>query len=195
MHCSRICPTWQHHAASHGRTTLQQPCVMPEWMFAPASSFAAASEWVEQAGGCWCHHSASHIHVTALVHPLHDTTYCTVQPHPTPIAFCPADCAGHHPRWRRRHPPVPVDQEACQAGGAPGCQLPPDRHPRQQLRQQQRHQDLLPDPVQLRLPQQAPVAGIRECRGRGLGGQQCRQRWWLREVPSREAELDQRQLQ
>lgn len=77
---------------------------------------------------------------------------------------CCADRAGHHPGWRCWHAPVPPDQEARQACRAPGRQLPPDRHPSQQLRQQQRHKDLLPDAVQLSIPQQALVAGIREWR-------------------------------
>jgi len=39
----------------------------------------------------------------------------------------------YHP-WRGcRDTPVPAHQEACQARRAPGRQLPPDRHSRQQL--------------------------------------------------------------
>jgi len=63
----------------------------------------------------------------------------------------------HHPGRGCRHAPLPSDQEEGQARGAPGRQLPPDRHPREQLHQQRRAQDLRAHAVQLRVPEQASL--------------------------------------
>jgi len=63
-----------------------------------------------------------------------------------------ADRAEHYPGRRCGFSPLPPYEETRQACCASWCQLPSDRYSRQQLYQQQHHQDIHPHPVQLSLP-------------------------------------------
>nr|CAA62861.1 glucose-1-phosphate adenylyltransferase [Chlamydomonas reinhardtii] len=76
--------------------------------------------------------------------------------------------AGDHRIQAYRHPPVPADQVARQAGRAHRRRLPPDRRAHEQLHQQRHQQDLHPDPVQLDLPEPPPGSRLQHGQRRAL---------------------------
>lgn len=77
-----------------------------------------------------------------------------------------SDGPRHHPRRRRRLPPLPPHQEARETGRASGRQLPPHRYPGLQLHQLGSEQGLHFNAIQLRVPQPPPGAGVQRQRGR-----------------------------
>ena len=58
-----------------------------------------------------------------------------------------------HPRWRRRHAPLPSHQVTRKARRADRRRVPPHRRPHVQLHQLRHQQNLHPHAVQLHLPQ------------------------------------------
>jgi hypothetical protein len=87
---------------------------------------------------------------------------CRPAPWPAadPLAAPPPRACSHHPRRRRRHAPLPADQEQGQARRAHRRRLPPDRRAHEQLHQQRHQPHLHPHPVQLHLAQPPPPARV-----------------------------------